>query len=388
MRAQISVMIVFGTRPEAIKMAPVVKRLAGDPERFRVVLLVTAQHREMLDQVLRQFGLRPDYDLDIMEPEQSLTGILTRSLAGLDCILQESKPELVIVHGDTATTLAGALAGFHHGIPVAHVEAGLRSGDRLLPFPEEMYRRVVGDLAEIHFAPTCGAAANLRAEGVEGDRVFVTGNTAIDALLMTVDPQHRFANTTARQLAGRSNLVLVEVHRRENWGPGVEAACRALHELSKARPEIEVVFSIHRNPRIKRVVEERLGDMSRCHLLPPLSYPDWVNMMARARLVVTDSGGLQEEAPALGVPVLLLRDRTERPEALKSGGVTMVGTDSRLIVDLACRLLDDVDLRKRLSGEPSPFGDGRAAERIHEYLLHRCHWADLPPAEFAVGKED
>ncbi len=382
MKTDARIMIIFGTRPEAIKMAPVVRELMGSPDRFRVALVVTAQHREMLDQVLHHFDLEPHHDLDIMTANQSLTDIMVRGLRGLESIIKVEQPDMVMVHGDTATSLVGAMAAFHHHVPVAHVEAGLRSGDRHLPYPEEMYRRLTAVLADVHFAPTGAARANLLAENVEPERIFVTGNTVIDALLMTVTPDHNYGDPFLRELACRDDLVLVEVHRRENWGQGIEAACRAMKDLIRTRPDVTLLFSVHRNPKVRDVVQAHMGGEERVHLLPPLQYPDWVNIMSRARLVVTDSGGLQEEAPALGVPVLLLRDQTERPEAVEAGTVTMVGTDQKRILGVSGEMLDDPVLRTRVKETPNPFGDGRAAARIKEFLLHRWGWQAGAPGEF------
>lgn len=382
MSCQSHVMIVVGTRPEAIKMAPVAHQLAGDPERIRVSLLVTAQHREMLDQVLQHFGLQPDHDLNIMTPGQSLTQVVVRALEGLDRVLEREPPQLVLVHGDTATSVAAGLAAFHRQIKVGHVEAGLRSGDRRQPFPEEMYRRLTGVVADLHFAPTAGARSNLEGEGVSRSRIVVTGNTVIDALEMTVDPAYTWKMPQLGDLPSESKLILVEAHRRENWGRGLESICRALRDLVRSRPETYLLFSVHKNPQVSRVVMEYLGEEERVMLLPPLDYPEWINLMARSYLIITDSGGLQEEAPALGVPVLLLRDVTERPEALEAGTVRMVGTDRERILSWSQRLLDEPEEHARMAGAPNPFGDGQASRRIKEYLLYFWGWEKAPPEEF------
>lgn len=376
-----SVIVVVGTRPEAIKMAPVVHQLSRDPD-IRVTLAVTAQHREMLDQVLSHFSLTPDHDLNIMTPDQSLTQVIARALEGLDSILERDKPDLVLVHGDTATSVAGALAAFHHQIALGHVEAGLRSGDRFQPFPEEMYRRLTGVLAEIHFAPTPGARDNLVKEGVDPSRVFVTGNTVVDALEMTVDPTYTWKTPELGDLDSESKMILVEAHRRENWGQPLESVCRALRRLVRARGDARVLFSVHPNPRVSRVVREYLEKEERVTLLPPLDYPEWANLMARSHLILTDSGGLQEEAPSLGVPVLLLRNVTERPEALEAGTVIMIGTDEDRILEWSQRLLSDKEAHQRMASASNPFGDGKASWRIREYILYLWGFRESPPDGF------
>ncbi|MBX6377609.1 MAG: UDP-N-acetylglucosamine 2-epimerase (non-hydrolyzing), partial [Clostridia bacterium] len=337
----VRVLCVFGTRPEAIKMAPVVRALreAGGIEP---AVLVTAQHREMLDQVLDHFGIHPDYDLNVMRPRQSLSDLTARVLRGTVAVLRRHRPDLVLVHGDTTTTLAAALAAFYEKRLLGHVEAGLRTRQKYAPFPEEMNRHLTGVLADLHFAPTARARSNLLAEGVSDEAIFVTGNTAIDALIQTVRAGRPFASPVLSDLARRpGRLLLVEAHRRENWGRPLEQACRALREVVERHRDVYLVYSVHRNPQVSRVVERVLGSHDRVVLLEPVPYPDWCNLLQRAYLVVTDSGGLQEEAPSLGKPVVLLRETTERPEALEAGTVVQVGTDPDHIAAVLDRLLTD-----------------------------------------------
>lgn len=364
------VMAVFGTRPEAIKMAPVVLQLRRDP-CFQVEVAVTAQHREMLDQVLDHFGLVPDYDLNIMLPGQSLTQTTVRGLTRLEKVLRQRQPDLVLVHGDTVTTMVGALAAFYQQIPVGHVEAGLRTGRKYAPFPEEMCRRLTGALADLHFAPTARACQNLLAEGVPPDRIYVTGNTVIDALFWTVKPAYRFAHPRLAELDFASRKVIaVDVHRRENFGEPLRRIGTGLRRLAEDRPDALLVVSVHRNPQVVAMAEEFLRGAPRTLLLDPLSYPEWANLMGRCYLVITDSGGLQEEAPALGKPVLVLREVTERPEALEAGTVKLVGSEGEGLYREACRLLDDPAAYRRMATARNPYGDGRAAQRIVSALRH------------------
>ncbi len=381
---KIRVMSVFGTRPEAIKMAPVVKALQRCPE-VKSLVLVTAQHREMLDQVLEHFAIEPDYDLNIMRHSQTLTDITTRALEGAVRVFVEAAPDLVLVHGDTTTTFAAALGAFYQQIAVGHVEAGLRTRHKYSPFPEELNRRLVGALADLHFAPTAGARGNLLAEAVSPDSIWVTGNTAIDALLMTVSDDYRFATAELNAIDfGAYRVLAVEAHRRENWGQPMENICAALAEVVERHREAFIVYSVHRNPRVADVVERRLRGRERVLLCDPLPYPDWANLMNRAHLVVTDSGGLQEEAPALGKPVVLLRDTTERPEALEAGTVWQAGTDREEIVHAVTTLLSDGEAYNRMARAINPYGDGRAAERIVQAILWRYGFRVAPPEEFVV----
>ncbi len=376
----VRVMSVFGTRPEAIKMAPVVAELKETPG-IESLVLVTAQHREMLDQVLEHFRITPDHDLNIMQAGQSLTDITIRALEGTFEVFGRARPDLVLVHGDTTTTFAAALAAFYHQIPVGHVEAGLRTRNKRAPFPEEINRHLTGVLADLHFAPTEVARENLLSEGVPADRIWVTGNTAIDALLRTVREGYRFRSETLNRLDLRGRrMLLVEAHRRENWGEPMERICLALREIVRRHPDVELVYSVHRNPRVAEVVTRLLGGEERVRLLDPMPYPDWANLMARAHLIITDSGGLQEEAPSLGKPVILLRDTTERPEAVAAGTVRQVGTDFDRIVESVTSLLRDEAEYARMARASNPYGDGRAARRIADIIAFQWKLTlELPP---------
>lgn len=365
---QIRVLTVFGTRPEAIKMAPVVRALEA-AEHFDSRLVVTAQHREMLDQVLDIFELAPDYDLNIMRPGQSLSRIMIRALSGLEKVLADFQPRLLLVHGDTSTTLAGALAAYFQHLDIGHVEAGLRTGDKYQPFPEEMNRHLTGVLADHHFAPTAAAAANLQAENIPEGRILVTGNTVIDALLEVVNREHEFNCTQLGEIdLEQGPIILLTAHRRENWGPPLEEICQGVRQLVEKVPQLQVIYPLHANPRLQATVRPYLEGQPRIHLVPALDYLDFSHLLARSTLVLTDSGGLQEEAPALDKPVLLLREKTERPEALQAGTVRLVGTDARQIYEETLRLLEDQNHYQSMAQAPNPFGDGRAAARICKYL--------------------
>jgi len=356
-------LFVFGTRPEAIKLGPVIRAALASGLAARVC--VTAQHRAMLDQVLACFQVRPDYDLNLMQPGQTLASLTARALEALDPVLVVENPAMVVVQGDTTTTMTAALAAFYRHIPVAHVEAGLRTGDLCQPFPEEWNRVATSRLAAIHFAPTEGARRNLLAEGVPADRVLVTGNTGIDAVLQTV--QALDAGALPRPewpwLAAGRKLILVTAHRRESFGPGIAEICDALSALAR-RTDVQIVFPVHRNPNVLDVVSARLADLPNVVLLEPLEYPDFVDLMRRSYLILTDSGGIQEEAPSLGKPVLVLRDVTERPEAVEAGTVRLVGPDRERIVAAATSLLDDDAAYSRMSAVHNPYGDGQASTRI------------------------
>ncbi|MDA8066171.1 MAG: UDP-N-acetylglucosamine 2-epimerase (non-hydrolyzing) [Thermaerobacter sp.] len=386
MAGRIKVLTIFGVRPEAIKMAPVVRELAGR-SAFASRVVVTAQHREMLDQVLAHFGIVPDWDLDIMLPRQSLTQITVRVLEGLEEVLARERPDLVLVHGDTTTTFAASLAAFYRKIPVGHVEAGLRTGRRYLPFPEEMNRCLTDRIAELHFAPTPWARDNLLREGTDPAGVHVTGNTAIDALLWTVG-QKRPAGEALPLVGEGSRLLLVDAHRRENHGEPMRRICQAIRELLEAFPDVEVVFSVHRNPEVAEPARQILGKVPRAHLVDPMDYPAWAHLMQRAFLILSDSGGVQEEAPSLGVPVLLLREVTERPEALAAGTVRLVGSRREDIAAAASRLLSDLAARARMSRVANPYGDGRAAVRIADWLEHRFGVRRAAPEEFDPGQKE
>lgn len=364
MTLPIPVLAVVGTRPDAVKMAPVVKALEQDPN-FRPVLVATAQHREMLDQVLRLFDLKPHVDLDVMRPRQSLTEVTVRTLEGLDRVLARERPALVLVQGDAAPCFCGALAAYYHRIPVGHVEAGLRTHDKYRPFPEELYRRMTAAVADLHFAPTPWARDNLLREGCDPEAVHVTGNTVIDAL-QAIAPRVRPEGLPP--LDPHRRLLLVTAHRRENWGEPLRRICEAVRELVARFPDVEVVFSVHRNPVVREVVHAVLGGVDRVHLVDPPDYGPFVYLEQQAYLILTDSGGVQEEAPGLGTPVLVLRDTTERPEGVAAGAVRLVGTDRDRVVSEAARLLRDPAAHRAMATATNPYGDGRAAQRILQIL--------------------
>ena len=380
---RLKVMTIFGTRPEAIKMAPVVLELQKYPEQIQPIVTVTAQHREMLDQVLQLFRIQPDYDLDIMSPSQTLFDITSRALTGLNQVLAQARPDLVLVHGDTTTTFVGALAAFYHQIPVGHVEAGLRTGDKYSPYPEEMNRKLAGVLTDLHFAPTATARQNLLKENVASESVFVTGNTVIDALLATVKPEFRFADEllTSLDFVGR-RVILVTTHRRENLGEPMRHVYQALKRIVTEFPDVEVVFPVHRNPKVREVVESVLGHLPRVHLTDPLDYEPFVNLMARSTLILTDSGGIQEEAPSLGKPVLVLRDTTERPEAIGAGTVRLIGTAEETVYVQTKALLSDPEQYRAMSEATNPYGDGKASYRIVQTILWRYGRNPAPPEPF------
>lgn len=366
------IMVVFGTRPEAIKMAPVVSALRNTPG-IRPIIVVTAQHRQMLDQVLDLFAITPDDDLDVMEPGQTLAGAFGKILSGMSEVIARRQPDLILVHGDTSTTLASALAAFYNKTPIGHVEAGLRTGNLYAPWPEEANRRLTAPLAAWHFAPTDGARQNLLREGIADARIIVTGNTVIDALLEVTGRIDRDP-TLERRLAASfpflradKRLLLVTGHRRENFGDGFESICHALRMLAE-RGDIQVVYPVHLNPNVQAPVQRILGDIDAVHLIAPQDYLPFVYLMRRAYLIVTDSGGIQEEAPSLGKPVLVMRETTERPEAVTAGTVKLVGADRAQIVAEACTLLDDAQAHQRFAHAHNPYGDGKAAARIVAHI--------------------
>lgn len=358
------IMCVFGTRPEAIKMAPVVKAIEND-ENLQSIVAVTAQHREMLDQVLQLFHIEPDYDLNLMKKNQTLTDITAGVLHGLEEILRQEKPDLVLVHGDTTTTFAATLAAFYQQIPVGHVEAGLRSGNMYSPYPEEANRKLTGVMTTLHFSPTPEARQNLLHENGEDARIFVTGNTVIDALLATVKQDYQFEDESLHQLMDNSaKKVLITAHRRENQGAPMAHIFQAVRRLHQTLPDVQFIFPIHKNPKVRELAAQILGDLQRVHIIEPLDYEPFANAMARVDLILTDSGGLQEEAPALGKPVLVLRDTTERPEAVAAGTVELVGTDEDLIYDTALKLLTNTEAYHKMANAVNPYGDGKACGRI------------------------
>jgi UDP-N-acetylglucosamine 2-epimerase (non-hydrolysing) len=362
------VIVVFGTRPEAIKLAPVVRALRARPEAFETVVAVTGQHREMLDQVLGIFNIESNHDLDIMRPGQSLFDVTGRALAGLEEVYTAERPDVLLVQGDTTTAFVGALAAYYLRIQVGHVEAGLRTGDKFRPFPEEINRRLVGVLGDYHFAPTQTAKANLLDEGADSATVFVTGNTVIDALLDVTARPYTFRMPELADLDDRRRLVLVTIHRRESFGPPMEEMCQAVAEVAASADDLDVVLPVHPNPRVQETVRSILTDVPRVHLTEPLDYEAFAHLMKRCTLVLTDSGGVQEEAPSLGKPVLVLREKTERPEAIEAGTARLVGVDRARIVAEARRLLEDADAYAVMARAANPYGDGRAAERIADVL--------------------
>ena len=383
MAKKIKVMTVFGTRPEAIKMAPVVLELGKYPDKIQPVVAVTAQHREMLDQVLNLFKIKPDHDLDIMAAGQTLFDITTRAMNGLNKVLEEEKPDIVLVHGDTTTTFAGALAAYYHQIDVGHVEAGLRTHNIYSPFPEEMNRKLTGSIAALHFAPTSTSEANLKAENVDSERIFVTGNTVIDALQKTANDDYVFESELLQNIDYKNKrVILVTTHRRENLGEPMRHVYKALRQIVEEFDDVEVVFPVHKNPKVREVVAEELGGLDKVHLIDPLDYEPFANLMHRSYLILTDSGGVQEEAPALGKPVLVLRDTTERPEAVAAGTVKLIGTDRDVVDKEAVELLTNKEEYNRMSESVNPYGDGQASRRIIEAILYHYGLAENKPDAF------
>ena len=368
---KIKLMTVFGTRPEAIKMCPLVLEMQKYPDFIEPIVAVTAQHREMLDQVLQLFAIKPDYDLNIMTAGQTLYDVTGRALAGLKDVLAEAQPDMVLVHGDTTTTFVGALASFYAQIPVGHVEAGLRTGNQFSPYPEEMNRKLTGASADIHFAPTSTSKNNLLKENIDPAAIVVTGNTVIDALQTTVKADYRFTDSGLQKaLAGGKRLILVTTHRRENLGEPMRHVYQALRKVLENHPDVEAIFPVHKNPKVREIVDEELGKLAQVHLIEPLDYEPFANLMAKVDIVLTDSGGIQEEAPALGKPVLVLRDTTERPEAVDAGTVKLVGTAYDDVLRETSLLLDDSKYYQSMAEAANPYGDGRACERIIRKILH------------------
>ncbi|HCB92430.1 MAG TPA: UDP-N-acetylglucosamine 2-epimerase (non-hydrolyzing) [Selenomonas sp.] len=382
-KKKLKVMTVFGTRPEAIKMAPVVLELQKHPETIVPVVTVTAQHREMLDQVLNLFSIRPDHDLDIMAQGQTLFDITAKAMLGLDKVLTEEKPDIVLVHGDTTTTFAGSLAAYYHQIAVGHVEAGLRTHNKYSPYPEEMNRKLTGAIADLHFAPTETSRENLLQEHVAENSIFVTGNTVIDALHQTVREDFKFEDEMLQGVDFKSKrIILVTTHRRENLGEPMRHVYKALKELTEDFSDVEVIFPVHRNPKVREVVNEELGGLSKVHLIDPLDYEPFANLMHRAHLILTDSGGVQEEAPALGKPVLVLRDTTERPEAVSAGTVKLIGTEKDRVYSEAKLLLTDEKEYSRMAEACNPYGDGEASRRIIQAILYHYGFDENRPDVF------
>jgi UDP-N-acetylglucosamine 2-epimerase len=381
---KIKLMTVFGTRPEAIKMCPLVLEMRKYPEYIQPIVAVTAQHREMLDQVLDLFGIKPDYDLNIMTAGQTLYDVTTRALMGLKDVMEEAKPDMVLVHGDTTTTFAGALAAFYAQIPVGHVEAGLRTGNKYSPYPEEMNRKLTGSIADMHFSPTSTSKGNLLRENVDEKNILVTGNTVIDALQTTVREDYKFEDAELNKVFASGNrLILMTTHRRENLGEPMRHVYRALKSVLETHSDVEAIFPVHKNPKVREIVHEELGALDRVHLIEPMDYEPFANLMAKVDIVLTDSGGIQEEAPALGKPVLVLRDTTERPEAVEAGTVKLVGTAYEDVLHETNLLLDDAEHYRSMAEAANPYGDGRACERIIKAILAKNGFAVENLPEFA-----
>lgn len=379
MKQPIKVMTIFGTRPEAIKMAPLVLELKKRPEEFEAIVTVTAQHREMLDQVLSIFDIQPDYDLNIMKDRQTLMDVTTRGLEGLDDVMKKVKPDIVLVHGDTTTTFIAGLAAFYNQIQVGHVEAGLRTWNKYSPYPEEMNRQLTGVLADLHFAPTDKSAANLQAENKKEERIFVTGNTAIDALKTTVKETYEHEVLTK---LGDDRLILLTAHRRENLGQPMKNMFRAVKRIVDEHEDVQVVYPVHLNPVVRETANDILGNDPRIHLIEPLDVIDFHNFAERAHIILTDSGGVQEEAPSLGVPVLVLRDTTERPEGIEAGTLKLAGTEEETIYTLAKELLTDEGVYKQMSQASNPYGDGLASKRICDAISYYFNRRENRPEAF------
>lgn len=382
--SRIKVISIFGTRPEAIKMAPLVRKLKS-MDQFDAKVCVTAQHREMLDQVLDIFKISPEFDLNIMKNKQTLTGITSRVLEGLECIFSKEKPDIVLVHGDTTTTFAASLAAFYQKISVGHVEAGLRTYDKYFPFPEEMNRKLTGAIADLHFAPTKKSKSNLLREGINEKNIFITGNTAIDAMKHTVEDSYKFSNEILNDLDyNNRKVIMITAHRRENWGKGIENICEALKRIVMENKEVEIVYLVHLNPVVRDVVYKHLDNTERVHLLAPLDTKETHNLMNKCFMVMTDSGGIQEEAPHLGKPVLVLRDVTERPEAVEAGKVKLVGTETQKVVEEANKLIKSKEEYEKMSKAINPYGDGKASERIAGAILYHFGVSKTKPDEFMI----
>ena len=379
---KIRVLSVFGTRPEAIKMAPLVLELANRPE-FVSMCCLTGQHRQMLDSVMEIFELKAEYDLNIMEKQQTLSTITTKTILGMDRVLEEAKPDLVLVHGDTSTTFAGALAAFYHQVTVGHVEAGLRTYDMYSPFPEEMNRTLVGDIARLHFSPTVANAENLKKEAVQGE-IFITGNTVIDAMRTTVRPDFVFANLALNAMDFGKRVITLTCHRRENYGQSMEDIMSAVRAIVEKYEDVEVVYPVHLSPVVQECARRNLGDLDRVHLIEPLDVNEMHNLMARSYMIMTDSGGLQEEAPAMGKPVLVLRKETERPEAIAAGTVKLAGVDKDEIIRLASELLEDENVYQSMAKAVNPYGDGTACARIAEAIKWHFGFRADRPEDFNV----
>mgnify|MGYP002622512628 CR=1 FL=1 len=380
---KLRIMTVFGTRPEAIKMCPLILEMRKYPDYIDPVVAVTAQHREMLDQVLGLFAIKPDFDLNIMTSGQTLYDVTVKALLGLKDVIAEARPDLVLVHGDTTTTFAGSLAAYYAQVRLGHVEAGLRTGNKFSPYPEEMNRKLTGSLADFHFAPTAVSKGNLLKENVPESSIYVTGNTVIDALSTTVKKDFVFTDpVTERALGSGKRLILMTTHRRENLGEPMRQVYRALKSVLEQHPDAAAIFPVHKNPKVREVVKAELAGQERIYLTEPMDYEPFANLMGRADIVLTDSGGIQEEAPALGKPVLVLRDTTERPEAVTAGTVRLTGTGYEAVRSETSRLLDDAAYYRSMAEAVNPYGDGQAAHRIVAWLLQHYGYPVKAAAEF------
>ena len=377
---KIKVMTVFGTRPEAIKMAPLVLELQKQSQRFEAIITVSAQHREMLDQVLNIFHIKPDYDLNIMHARQTLTDITSNVLINLDKILKEAKPDIVLVHGDTTTTFAASVAAFYNQIPIGHVEAGLRTWEKYSPYPEEMNRQMTDAMTDLYFAPTTQSKANLLKENHKEDNIYITGNTAIDALKQTVDKGYH--HDILDKVSPDNKLILLTMHRRENQGGPMRRVFKVIREVVESREDVEVIYPVHLSPAVQEAAKEILGNTERIHLISPLDVVDFHNLAARSYFIMTDSGGVQEEAPSLGKPVLVLRDTTERPEGVEAGTLKLVGTESEKVKQEMEELLDNAAEYQRMSQAKNPYGDGKASERILDAIAYYFGVTDKKPIEF------
>ncbi len=381
---KMKIMTIFGTRPEAIKMAPLVKKL-NHHNQIDCIVAVTAQHREMLDQVLDLFQIEADYDLDIMSDQQTLVDITVKVLKELDQVLKKEEPDLILVHGDTTTTFIGALSSFYNQIDIGHVEAGLRTNDKYSPYPEEMNRHLTGVLTDLNFAPTINNKKNLLKENVDSEKIFVTGNTVIDAIKEIVQDDYRFKNQVLKNINfSEKKIILLTAHRRENIGKGLSSIFKAINRLTQQNPDTEVVFPVHLNPAVRKTAQKYLGKNKKVHLIEPLGYQEFANLMSRSYFIMTDSGGIQEEAPGLGKPVLVLRDTTERQEAIKAGTVKKVGVEQEVIFKAANKLINNQKEYEIMSKATNPYGDGKAVNRIIDYILYNYNIKKNKPEPYGV----
>lgn len=380
---KVKIIIIFGTRPETIKMFPIISEINKYPHLLDCKIIVSGQHREMLDQMLGIFQIKPDYDLNIMEKDQSLSNITKNSLLGIEKILKKEKPSMVLVQGDTTTTFTGALAAFYQKIKIGHIEAGLRTNNKYYPFPEEINRHLTSVLVDLHFAPTKQSSKNLLSEGVKREDVFISGNTVIDSLFLMIKENYIFREPLLKnKKIFEKNIILVTMHRRENWGEPLRKTCRAISKIIGEYPDVSVIFPLHKNPEIRKNVKEILQNKKDILLLDTLDYDDMINLMSKSYIILTDSGGIQEEGPSLGKPVLVLRDETERPEAVEAGVVKMIGTNEERVYREVVILLDSKDKYREMSKNVNPYGDGRASERIVKKILYNFNLINQSPDEF------